>query len=105
MDERNPCATGNVILCPEDSIASGPLRLPAIIAQAGHGARFAYEEFFHAKIRNAHTRRAYRRAVLSFLQWCDIRERRLQVGDGAEDAMLEAPAAELGEEALDGIQP
>jgi len=30
---------------------------------------------------------------------------RLQVGDGAEDAMLEAPAGELGEESLDGIQP
>jgi integrase/recombinase XerD len=52
--------------------------VPAIIAQAGHGARFAFEEFFHAKIRNAHTRRAYRRAVLCFLQWCDDRQRRLQ---------------------------
>jgi integrase/recombinase XerD len=52
--------------------------LPAIIEQAGHNARFAYEEFFHAKIRNAHTRRAYRRAVLCFLHWCDDRQRRLQ---------------------------
>lgn len=52
--------------------------VPAIIERAGPGARFAFEEFFHAKIRNAHTRRAYRRAVLCFLQWCDDRQRRLQ---------------------------
>lgn len=51
--------------------------LPAIIERAGHGARFAFEEFFHAKIRNAHTRRAYRRAVLSFLKWADHRDRQL----------------------------
>jgi integrase/recombinase XerD len=52
--------------------------LPAIIKQAGNNARFAYEEFFYAKIRNAHTRRAYRRAVLSFLKWCEHRRRQLQ---------------------------
>jgi len=52
--------------------------LPAIIEQAGHNARFAFEEFFHAKIRNAHTRRAYRRAVLNFLEWCERRNRQLQ---------------------------
>lgn len=51
--------------------------VPAIIDRAGHGARFAFEEFFHAKIRNAHTRRAYRRGVLQFLQWCEIRKRNL----------------------------
>src|SRR5688572_7140011 len=52
--------------------------VPAIIARAGHGARFAFEEFFHARIRNAHTRRAYRRAVLCFLNWSDLRGRQLQ---------------------------
>ena len=51
--------------------------LPSIIEQAGHGARFAYEEFFHAKIRNSHTRRAYRRAVVNFLEWCELRQRQL----------------------------
>lgn len=51
--------------------------LPAIIERAGHGARFAFDEFFHAKIRNAHTRRAYRRAVLSFLKWADQHGRQL----------------------------
>ena len=52
--------------------------VPAIIEQAGHNARFAFEEFFHAKIRNAHTRRAYRRSVLRFLEWCELRNRQLQ---------------------------
>ena len=78
MDERNPGVADNVVRRPAESIVGGPQRLPAIIEQAGHGARFAYEEFFYAKIRNAHTRRAYRRAVLCFLQWCDDRQRKLQ---------------------------
>ena len=51
--------------------------VPGIIERAGPGARFAFEEFFHAKIRNAHTRRAYRRAVLCFLQWCELWQRSL----------------------------
>ncbi len=51
--------------------------LPPIIEQAGDGARFAYDEFFHAKIRNAHTRRAYRRAVLKFLEWSQQQQRQL----------------------------
>lgn len=59
----------------EDSVAISIV--PAIIERAGHGARFAFEEFFHAKICNAHTRRAYRRAVLCFLQWCELRQRSL----------------------------
>ena len=29
----------------------------------------------------------------------------LEVYDGVEDAVLEAPAGQLGEEALDGIEP
>ena len=66
-----------VIPCRPESKATGH-PLPAIIEQAGHGARFAFEEFFYAKIRNAHTRRAYRRAVLRFLQWCEHRQRQLQ---------------------------
>ena len=78
MDDRNPCATGSVVRRPGESIIDARSPLPAIIEQAGHGARFAYEEFFHAKIRNSHTRRAYRRAVLCFLQWCDGRQRTLQ---------------------------
>ena len=41
--------------------------LPAVIAEAGGNARYAYEEFFEGLIANEHTRRAYRRAVDRFL--------------------------------------
>lgn len=51
--------------------ASSPI--PAIIKEAGSGARFAYEEFFGADIENEHTRRAYRKAVHRFLAWCEGR--------------------------------
>lgn len=77
MNQRDSVAEANVILRPAESIAIAQLSLPAIIERAGHSARFAYEEFFHAKIRNTHTRRAYRRAVLCFLQWCELRQRSL----------------------------
>jgi site-specific recombinase XerD len=40
---------------------------PAVIAEAGSSAQFAYEEFFFARIRNPHTRRAYQHAVHCFL--------------------------------------
>jgi integrase/recombinase XerD len=75
---QNSGETTCLLLRPAESIASATRQLPAIIEEAGTNARFAYEEFFHAKIRNVHTRRAYRRSVLSFLQWCDDRQRRLQ---------------------------
>src|SRR5258708_2208059 len=42
---------------------------PAIVARAG-GGRFAWDEFFVGEIRNAHTRKNYRHAVLRFLTWC-----------------------------------
>ena len=47
--------------------------LPAIIAQSGNSARFAWAEFFGAQIDNAHTRRAYLHAVERFLTWCNAR--------------------------------
>jgi integrase/recombinase XerD len=78
MDEKNLAVGVSVIHSTVEWNGTAKQPLPAIIEQAGHNARFAYEEFFHAKIRNAHTRRAYRRAVLCFLQWCDYRQRTLQ---------------------------
>ncbi|AMV22632.1 tyrosine-type recombinase/integrase [Planctomyces sp. SH-PL14] len=42
---------------------------PQIIIEAGTAASFAWDEFFSATIRNPHTRAAYRRAVLRFLNW------------------------------------
>ena len=46
---------------------------PPLIASAGQAAWFAWEEFFYGKLRNEHTRRAYRRAVEQFLGWCERR--------------------------------
>lgn len=51
--------------------------VPALIAQSGQAARFAYDEFFFGKLRNPHTRRAYQRAVDRFLEWCTSREMEL----------------------------
>ncbi len=47
--------------------------LPTIIAVAGERAQVRFLEFFAANIRNAHTRRAYSRAVVDFLAWCEGR--------------------------------
>jgi site-specific recombinase XerD len=43
--------------------------LPQLIADGGHGARFAWEEFFHGHVRNTHTRRSYQRSARHFLHW------------------------------------
>jgi site-specific recombinase XerD len=47
--------------------------LPALIAVAGDQASLRFLEFFAGTIRNAHTRRAYARAVGAFLAWCEER--------------------------------
>jgi site-specific recombinase XerD len=44
---------------------------PALIAAAGPQARTRFLEFFVATIRNPNTRRAYSRAVVEFLAWCE----------------------------------
>jgi integrase/recombinase XerC len=49
---------------------TGPT-LPALIAGAGDQARMRLVEFFTARIRNPHTRRAYCRATGDFLAWCE----------------------------------
>jgi integrase/recombinase XerD len=56
---------------PETSTRSDADHVPTIVSEAGSAARFAWEEFLFGRIRNEHTRRAYRRAILSFLDWCD----------------------------------
>lgn len=50
---------------------------PPIVAAAGPGAEFAWDEFFKAQIANAHTRRNYAHAVHRFLDWCDHPDRRI----------------------------
>src|SRR5262245_54953166 len=57
-------------------IQSSPIRItdtvtvPALIADAGGPARFAYEEFLYGQIRNPGTRKAYLRALGQFSAWC-----------------------------------
>ena len=43
---------------------------PALIATAGDRAQLRFLEFFASNIRNPHTRRAYVRAAMDFLDWC-----------------------------------
>src|SRR5271165_124314 len=45
--------------------------MPALIVAAGERASLRFLEFFAANIRNPHTRRAYSRAVVDFLAWCE----------------------------------
>jgi site-specific recombinase XerD len=45
--------------------------LPVLVIAAGDRAGIRFMEFFGANIRNAHTRRAYTRAVTDFLAWCE----------------------------------
>jgi site-specific recombinase XerD len=47
------------------------MAVPAMIADAGEHAARATLEFFTARIPNAHTRRAYGRAVFAFCRWCE----------------------------------
>ena len=47
--------------------------LPVLVAAAGERASARFLEFFTARIRNPHTRRAYGRAVGDFLAWCEER--------------------------------
>lgn len=49
--------------------ALGLAELPALVTAAGPGAVFAAQEFFFAKLRNPHTRRAYQTAIHQFLAW------------------------------------
>src|SRR5437667_688061 len=46
-------------------------QFPEILSRAGPAAIFAAEEFFFGRIRNAHTRSAYRIAVRRFLVWAE----------------------------------
>ena len=51
--------------------------LPSVVASAGSGARFAYEEFVYGKLRNPSTRKNYKHAVKRFLSFCERRQREL----------------------------
>jgi site-specific recombinase XerD len=44
---------------------------PPVVANSGNNARFAWDEFFAAQIRNPHTRAAYSFAIRRFLTWLE----------------------------------
>lgn len=52
--------------------ASSLTTCPRLITAAGERAHRRFLEFFAANIRNRHTRRAYARAVMEFLDWCEV---------------------------------
>ncbi len=52
-------------------VALASAAMPALVAAAGEHAAMRYLEFFTANIRNPHTRRAYARAAVDFLAWCE----------------------------------
>ena len=56
-----------VVLSADLATSGRDADLPTLVATAGPNARFAYEEFFHARIRNPNTRKAYQHAVHKFL--------------------------------------
>ena len=82
----------------EESVEEATTELDGLFAQVGAGdhrltilggvglaigvkhkaAHFAYQEFFHGKLRNPHTRVAYERAVRRFLAWCQDKGLELQ---------------------------
>lgn len=58
---------------PKRFLSETDASLPRLIAEAGATARFAYDEFFRASLRNPHTRAAYGRAIGNLLAWLDGR--------------------------------
>ncbi|MCY2993582.1 MAG: tyrosine-type recombinase/integrase [Planctomycetota bacterium] len=52
---------------------TAPAPMPRLVAAAGAGARFGWEEFLYGRLRNPHTRRSYHRAASRFLRWCEER--------------------------------
>jgi len=52
-------------------VPTTPYAVPALVAFAGDQAGIRFLEFFVSILRNPHTRRAYARAVVDFLTWCE----------------------------------
>jgi integrase/recombinase XerD len=76
---------------------------PAIVAAAGAGAEFAWDEFFKGQLANPHTRKNYAHAVRHFLAWCDHPDRQIplvritpgHVGDYLAGLELATPTKKL----------
>ena len=61
-----------------EAIDSQGKPVPKLIANAGASGQFAWEEFIYGKIRNAHTRDAYERAIRRFMKHCNSLGRELR---------------------------
>lgn len=85
------------------------LTVPTMVLAAGNAAEFAWEEFFLGKIRNQHTRMAYRRAVRRFLAWCEPQGVELaritpgMVGRYFDELELSIPSKKLQLAAIRGL--
>jgi site-specific recombinase XerD len=86
-------STSNALAVRVHAAAGVSMMLPPIVADAGETAGRATLEFFTARIPNAHTRRAYGRAVFAFCAWCQAQ--------GVSLRALDAPAVSSY---LDGLQ-
>ena len=49
-----------------------------MVEATGERARLRFLEFFASAIRNPHTRRAYVRAAVAFLDWCAAERAKFQ---------------------------
>ena len=61
-----------VPLPPKAIVLPAVAALPALVTTAGAQAELRFLEFFTARIRNPHTRRAYSQAVAAFIAWCGM---------------------------------
>ncbi|MDK1389600.1 site-specific integrase [Sinorhizobium sp. 8-89] len=57
-----------------DLIIARSAAAPALIRQAPEHAKFRFLEFFTAQIRDPNTRRAYAKAAVKLLSWCEQQE-------------------------------
>ena len=64
-------APSEVTLAAGRGSGSSAAGVPAIVRAAGAAAGFAWDEFFEGELANAHTRKAYARAVRDFLAWAE----------------------------------
>jgi site-specific recombinase XerD len=77
---------------PDDGcVGSTADAVPELVREAGAAARFAFDEFFHGRIRNTHTRKAYLHALRLFSAWCNVQQIELvQVMPGHVGRYLDA---------------
>lgn len=67
-DRISPNLPAVVATASPSRVAAEP---PALLAQSGPAAEFAWDEFLYAAVRNRHTRRSYERASRRFLNWAE----------------------------------